>query len=123
PRLTARITPDAVSKYEMGSLGIAPVMRSQLLSVDPASPAASAGLERGDVLLAINGSRLDQAGVMDIIHKSAGRPLTLKIERAGMSRDVVVVPEKHGDVGLIGVSINPFEVRRIEPNLWEAAKM
>jgi regulator of sigma E protease len=60
---------------------------------------------------------------MDMIHKSAGRPLTLKIERAGMSRDVVVVPEKHGDVGLIGVSINPFEVRRIEPNLWQAAKM
>jgi regulator of sigma E protease len=118
-----RASPDAVSKWEMGSLGITPVMRSQLLSVDPAGPAARAGLQRGDVLLAVNGSRLDQAGVMDIIHGSAGRPLTLKIERAGMSRDVVVVPEKHGDVGLIGVSINAFEVRRTELNLWQAAKM
>jgi regulator of sigma E protease len=122
-RITARITPDAVSKWEMGSLGIMPVMRPELLSVDPSGPAARAGLQHGDVLVALNGSPLDQTGVMDMIHKSAGRPLTLKIERAGMSRDVVVVPEKHGDVGLIGVSINPFEVRRIEPNLWQAAKM
>jgi regulator of sigma E protease len=122
-RISARITPDAVSKYEIGSLGIAPVMRSQLLSVDPAGPAARAGLQRGDVLLAVNGSRLDQAGVMDVIHTSAGKPITLKIERAGMSQDVVVVPEKHGEVGLIGVSINQYEVRRIEPNLWQAAKL
>ncbi len=122
-RISARITPDAVSKYEVGSLGIVPVMRPQLLSVDPSGPAASAGLQRGDVLLAVNGSRMDQAGVMDIIHQSAGKPITITVERDGMSRDVVIVPEKHGDVGLIGVSINPYEVRRVDLNLWQAAKM
>jgi regulator of sigma E protease len=112
-----------VSKYEIGSLGISPIMRSQLLSVDPAGPAGHAGLQRGDVILAVNGSHLDQAGLMDTIHTSFGRPLRLTIERAGISQEVVVVPEKHGEVGLIGVSINQFEVRRIEPTLWQAAKM
>jgi regulator of sigma E protease len=121
--LTVRITPDAVTRYEMGSLGILPVMRSQLLSVEPGSPAARGGLQRGDVVLTVNGQRLDQTGLMDAIHASAGRPLTLKIERAGIAQDVVVIPEKHGDIGLIGVSISAVEVKRIEPNLWQAAKM
>jgi regulator of sigma E protease len=121
--ITADITPDAVTRFEIGSLGILPVMRSQLLNIEPGSPAARAGLQRGDVVLTVNGQRMDQAALTDAIHSSAGRPLTLKIERAGMAQDVVVVPEKHGDIGLIGVSISAVEVRRIEPNLWQAAKM
>ena len=47
----------------------------------------------------------------------------LTIERAGAKQDVTVVPEKHGDVGMIGAGILPWEVRRIEPNLPQAVAM
>ena len=122
-RVSTRVTPDSQTKYEIGSLGISPVMRPQLLMVDPKGPAARAGLQRGDVVLAVNGQRLDQSGVMDRIHKSAGKPITLQIERAGQARDVTVVPEKQGENGMIGITISVFEVRRVDPTLFQAAKL
>lgn len=122
-RIEAVVTPDAAGKYEVGTLGILPVTRPQLVAVDANSPASRAGLQVGDVLLAIDGEHLDQPKIMDRIHASAGRSLMLTIERAGMRRDISVTPEKKGDVGLIGVRISAFEVRRIEPNLIQAAKM
>ena len=122
-RIEARITPDSVGKFEIGKLGIDPVMRPQLLTVDLDGPAARAGLQRGDVLLAVNGERLEEAAVVDRIRKSVDVPLTLTIERAGTTRDVSVVPEKRGAFGIISVTISPWEVRRVEPNLLQAAKM
>jgi regulator of sigma E protease len=119
----ARITPDAVSKFEVGDLGIWPVMRPELLSVDPSGAAARAGLRRGDVVLAVNGTRLEETEVVDEIRKHGGMPITLTIERDGMARDVSVVPEKRGGTGVIGVSISAFEVRRVDPNLLQAMKM
>jgi regulator of sigma E protease len=122
--MNLRITPEPVSKYEAGSLGILPVMRPQLGALtDPNGPAARAGLKDGDVLVAVNGQPMDQKGVIDTIHNSAGRKVTLAVERNGARQDVEVVPEKHGDVGLIGVAVNPFEVRKVHLNVLQAAKL
>ena len=122
-RIEAKVTPDAISKYEIGTLGILPVMRAQLASVDPNKPGSRAGLQRGDVLVALDGARLDQPGIMDRIHKSAGKPIVMTIERAGQTRDVTVTPELTAGEGRIGVTISPFEVKRIEPSVLQAIKM
>jgi regulator of sigma E protease len=120
--LDLHITPEA--KFEVGSLGILPVMRPQLGALtDQTGPAARAGLKDGDVLLAVNGQPMDQKGVIDTIHNSAGRKVTLSIERGGVAQDVEVVPEKRGDVGLIGVAVNAFEVRKVHLNVLQAAKL
>jgi regulator of sigma E protease len=121
--MRARITPEAANKYEVGTIGILPVMRPQFIGVEPSSPAARAGLQRGDVLVAVNGDALDRDQVMDVIRKNAGHSLRLTIERQGVRSDVAVVPEKRGDIGMIGVTISAVDVRRIEPNLFQAARM
>jgi regulator of sigma E protease len=123
-QVTTRITPDAQSKYEVGDLGILPVMRPQLITVDPSGPAGRAGLQRGDVILALDGQQhLDQASVSDRIHQSAGKQIVLRLERNGQPFEVTVVPEKRGADGMIGITISPFEVRRVDASLLQAAQM
>jgi regulator of sigma E protease len=121
--LEVRITPESVGKFEVGSLGIVPIMRPQIESIVPDSPAERAGLQRGDVLLAVNGQPVDRDKTIAVLRRSTGVPVALTIERAGAKQDVTVVPEKHGDVGMIGAGILPWEVRRIEPNLPQAVAM
>ena len=121
--IQARITPESVGRFEVGNLGIVPIMRPQIETITPGSPAERAGLQHGDVLLAVNGQPVDRDKTIAVLQRSAGVPVTLTIERTGAKQDVTVVPEKHGDVGMIGAGILPWEVRRIEPNLSQAVVM
>jgi regulator of sigma E protease len=123
-RISVRVTPVAIGNYEMGDLGIGPVLRPQITQVNPGSPAEQAGLERGDVFLAINGARhLAQEQIIERIRASADAPITLTIERAGQSRDFSVTPRGPQGAALIGVGISQFEVRRIDPSVFEAVQL
>ena len=117
-RLTLEVTPAAYSKYELGDLGVHPVLRPQFVEVQPGRPAERAGFQRGDVVLALDGQRgIDQPAVIDKIKKSAGTPLTFTIERNGEAQDLAVVPDKDG---LIGVTLSPVEVKRVDPTVLQA---
>jgi regulator of sigma E protease len=118
-----RVTPESVTKFELGDLGIAPVARPEILTVEPDGSAARAGLERGDVVLAVDGQSLEEADVVDRIRKNAGKTIVLTIERDGQSRQFPVVPQDRAGSGVIGVSISPFEVRRVDPTLLQAVKL
>lgn len=60
---------------------------------DPASPAASAGLKAGDRVVAVDGERVnDWDEVTGPIKASAGKPLTLTVERDGQTVTVEVTP-------------------------------
>jgi len=123
-RVSVRVTPVATGSYEMGDLGIGPVLRPQITQVNPGSPAEQAGLERGDVLLAVNGARnLTQDEIVERLRASADTPLTLTVERAGTSRDTTVVPRGPQGAAMIGVGISGYEVRRIDPSVVEAMKL
>jgi regulator of sigma E protease len=123
-RLTIRVTPEAVGSYEMGELGIGPVLRPQITQVTPGSPAEAAGLQRGDVLLAVNGeSKLVDQEIVERIRANADIPLRLTVERAGRPVDVVVTPRGPQGAALIGVSISAFEVRRIDPGPIDAVRL
>ena len=122
--ITVRVTPVAIGSYEMGDLGVGPVLRPQSTQVNPGSPAEQAGLERGDVLLAVNGLReLPQEQIIERIRASADAPLMLTVERAGQARDFSVTPRGPQGAALIGVGISQFEVRRIDPSIFEAVKL
>jgi regulator of sigma E protease len=84
-------------------------------------PAEAAGLETGDVLLAVNGVRnLDQPAIIAEIKKHPGAQMVFRVERAGRELDVPVVPTSGGQ---IGVRIFAGEFRRIDPTVGQALAM
>ena len=115
-----QVTPDSQTSFEIGDLGIGPVMRPQIRSVAAGQPAAAAGIEVGDVIAAVAGEAVASEELIKRINAHADRPLTLTVRSGETSRDVTVTPALVGDVGLIGVSVSPYEVRSIDPGLFDA---
>ena len=122
-RRTLLVTPDAETEFEMGDIGVGPVMRSQILGVTPGEPAARAGILRGDVIEELDGEPVGRDRLIERINASAGEPVHLTVRRGDRREDIVVTPALTGDVGLIGVSISAYEVRIIEPTFLEAGQM
>jgi regulator of sigma E protease len=123
-RVDVRVTPNSEGKFEVGNLGIEPPYRPEITQVSPGEPADVAGLQRGDVILAINGAGVREADkTVEVIHNSPGVPILLTVERDGASRDVSVTPKGAAGAARIGVSISPYEVQRIDPTLARAFQM
>jgi len=122
-RQERRVVPIAEGQYEMGRLGIDALHRSQITQVRPGEPAAGAGLERGDVILAVDGTELRQPEIIKHIQAHAEQPIVFSIERNGSLMDVTVVPRRDGDIGLIGAIIRGTETRRIDPTVLEALSL
>lgn len=123
-RLSMRVTPVAVGRFEAGDLGIGPIIRPQVRQVNPGSPAEQAGLRRGDVLLAVNGTRgLAYDQIIERIRASADMPLTLTVERDGAVQDVTVTPRGVPGAALIGSLISESELKRIDPSIAEAISL
>ncbi len=118
---TVRVTPDAQTRFEMGDIGVFPDVYPQIVSVVPGDPADRAGIEPGDVITAVDGERITKDNALvGMINENAGNPLTLTVRRDNEQLQVVVTPQLRGDVGLIGVGLSPFEVRRIDPGPLQA---
>jgi regulator of sigma E protease len=75
-------------------------------NVLPGKPAAIAGMQSGDKIVAINGQTVNYwSELVERIHNHAGEAVTLMVERSGQVITLSVVPEldpKNG-VGLIGI--------------------
>jgi len=89
-------------------------------------PAQAAGIQAGDRIQAIDGHPITTWEEMtDLIHTAPGRPLAIRLERAGHARTVRMTPEakdlpdpfgRTKRVGLIGISPSgQFEARRVGP--------
>lgn len=65
---------------------------AQVMSVSSGTPAASAGLRQGDVIIAVDGQRVDSATalVAQIRERTAGNRVTITLVRAGARQDVQV---------------------------------
>ncbi len=122
-RRTLSVTPDSQTEFEMGDLGVGPIMRPQIRSVADGEPADIAGLKEDDVIESVGGEQLDSTQLIELINQSADQSLLLTIRRAGVRQEVEVTPALVGDVGLIGVSISPFEVTVVDPTFVEAFQL
>jgi regulator of sigma E protease len=121
--MTLHLTPRSVTyrKFEVGDLGVLPILRPLLDQITPGGAAAKAGLQAGDVVIAVNGQHgLDREAIVKQLQGSAGKPIVFTVERAGEDLDVSVTPVERGGVGVIGVALVPYEVRRIAPG-WRHA--
>ena len=122
--MTVRVTPDAQTRFEMGDIGVLPEVYPQIVSVVPGDPADRAGIKPGDVVTAIDGERITRDNALiGMINGNAGNSLTLTVRRNSEQLQLVVMPQLRGEVGLIGVGLSPFEVRRIDPGPLQAVWM
>jgi regulator of sigma E protease len=128
------IVPFGSGKYEQGVTGIKPVLRPQILGVQPGEPAHEAGLRPGDTILALDGQkpmvtwtgpdgRSPGTNVIDVIRASEGKALTFQVLRDGQQREFVVTPRRINDLVRIGAQIHPLEVRVVRPGLPGAFKL
>lgn len=89
-------------------LGYAPI-RPIIDQVGPGTPADRAGLRDGDMILAINGNKIDYwEQFREATQASNGKPITLDVNRKGQTVQLVVTPKKDAagtgeDVYQIGV--------------------
>ena len=77
----------------------------------------------GDVIEAVEGREVTIESLIETINASPDRPLSLRIRRDGARLEVVVTPQLVDGVGLIGVQLNPCELRTVEPGPFEAFTM
>jgi len=134
--LEQEIVPVGLGKYDEGVTGIKPVLRPQIVGIQPNEPAQEAGMHTGDVILSVNGQppnvvwpgldmdiRAIGSNVTDTIRASEGKPLTFEILRDGQVHKIVATPRVTNEVMRIGAQINPLEVRVVQPSLPGAFKL
>jgi regulator of sigma E protease len=92
------VTPVLDEKSGMGDAGWEGENAIQVGSVSEGMPAASAGLQKGDLLLKVNGTPIHSRYTLpDIIRRSEGKPVTVEYSRAGfgpgVTRMVTMLPK------------------------------
>jgi membrane-associated protease RseP (regulator of RpoE activity) len=94
--------------------GVPEGISTSLREVVAGTPAARAGLEPGDRLVAIEGQPIDEwDDVPDAIGGRAGEPTTFVIERDGEQRTIEITPEERSQTDSSGfVGISPDESYR-----------
>src|SRR5215470_17614608 len=86
----------------------------RIAAVEPNSPAAAAGFKVGDLIVSIDGSKIDNFGdVQRIVNFSPGLTLTIVVERGGALFTLKAVPAEKDKKGMLGItrSSEPGDVR------------
>jgi regulator of sigma E protease len=118
------VVPEGQGKYELGDIGIRPQIHPEVDLVNPGEPAAEAGLQKGDTILAANGeTNVEYDRLIALIRSSEGKPLTLRIKRGDKIETATIAPRKIGDLVMIGAQIRAWETRTVNPGPLEAVKL
>jgi len=118
------VVPAAQGKYELGDVGIYPVIHPQIDEVSPGQPAAAAGLQKGDVILGVGDvNNISYDNLIKTIRASDKKPLEFHIKRGDRLMAVTVTPQQQGDKAMIGATIQQLETRTVEPGPLEAVKL
>lgn len=86
------------------------------------SPAAAAGIEKGDEFLSVDGIKIDDNSTFPIlISEKAGKEITVKIKTAEgkvVEKQIIVRSQPPKDEGLLGIVYAPVSIYR--PPTWQA---
>ncbi|HEX6463429.1 MAG TPA: RIP metalloprotease RseP [Vicinamibacterales bacterium] len=118
------VVPAAQGKYELGDIGIYPVVHPQIDEVSPGQAAAAAGLLKGDVILGLDAvSNISYENLIKTIRASENKPLEFHIKRGDTPMAITVTPRRSGEQAMIGATIQQLETRTIDPGPLEAVKL
>jgi regulator of sigma E protease len=120
--ITVDVTPRALTKFEMGDIGILPTMNPEVINVLDGSPADEAGLQVGDVVLAVNGERRMPHEKYEKMIETirAGKPIVFDIKRGDQRLSMTITPRPIDDLVRIGANFERYELERIEPGPLQA---
>jgi regulator of sigma E protease len=86
----------------------------RIAAVEPNSPAAAAGFKVGDLIVSIDGSKIDNFGdVQRVVNFSPGETLTVVVDRGGSLFTLKATPVEKDKKGMLGItrSNEPGDVR------------
>ena len=86
----------------------------RIAAVEPNSPAAAAGFKVGDLIVSIDGSKIDNfSDVQRIVNFSPGLTLTIVVDRGGALFTLKAIPAERDKRGMLGItrSNEPSDVR------------
>lgn len=100
--LAFQVTPSAKEHKDdlgvtlkLGDIGIRRIIPARIGDVIPEMPAAKAGFKSGDLITEISGEPIQSFDdVIDAVGASAGKELSFKVVRDGVTLDIAVVPVK-----------------------------
>lgn len=116
------LTPAAVTKFEIGEIGVQPVARLQLTVVSPGGPAERGGLKVRDVLLSVDGQTdVTPQWLTSHLQGATGREVEFRVRRDGAEQVVTVIPEE-GPLP-VGIGWSPYETKLVQPGFFEAIGM
>jgi regulator of sigma E protease len=111
------------ARFEVGTIGVLPDVSPSIRSTIANEPAEKAGLQAGDVIVAVNGQRTVFSGqVSDIVSKSPNQPIQMLIRRDGVERTIELTPRLEGEIGRIGIYFREA-VKSYNPGPLEAVGM
>ena len=122
--IETRITPKSRGKFEIGDVGLLPVMEPQIAALTEGEPAIESGLKVGDVVLGAAGERnVPYDRLVDVIRAHDSRPLPLEIRRNLQVMTITVTPRKNGEHARIGAQFSAFERRPVNPGPLQALQL
>jgi regulator of sigma E protease len=120
----ATVVPVGAGKYELGNLGIQPLVHPEILVVGKGQPAERAGLRIGDVIVAVDGTPdAPYQELLAAIKQHPNQPLRLTVARGGQRQDVTVTPVQSGDKAIIGATFSFYETYSVKPGPIEAIRL
>ena len=123
-QIEKQLTPAAEGKFEMGEIGIIPILNPQVTSVIPGEAADAAGLRKEDVVLAAAGEQnVSNDRLIALFKANRDKPVPLTIRRQGEILQVEVTPRLSGDVVRVGATLSSAEFRYADPTPWQAVKL
>ncbi len=114
-KIPVSLRTEKVTRYEMGYAGFRAFILTQVMMVNPGSPAEKAGLQPGDVILAVNGEPVFFYNFVKKIEENPEKPVVLTVERGGETLNLTVIPRREGNVGKIGILQGPKSITRKYP--------
>lgn len=114
------LIPAAKGKFEVGDIGIYPIIRPLVAAVEKDFPAQQAGLQPGDLIFAADGERdISNPRLIEVIKAHPNAPINLEIQRNGKTQIVAVTPRPVDDTVKIGAQLT-VESRTMNPGIVEA---